>query len=86
MTKTLGILGLIVALVAACARPAAPGSANAGRLKVVATFSILGEWVQTVGGDKVDVQTLVGPGRDTHEFAPSPIDAAALAEAALVFR
>jgi len=78
---------LIVALMAAgCAgTPTQPGSGGAGRLKVVATFSILGDFVRSVGGDEIEVRVLVGPGGDAHEFAPSPADGVALAEAALVF-
>jgi zinc/manganese transport system substrate-binding protein len=54
-------------------------------LPVVATFSILGDIVAQVGGDRVAVTTLVGPGADTHTFEPAPADAVALVEAAVVF-
>jgi zinc/manganese transport system substrate-binding protein len=36
------------------------------KLDVVATFSILGDFVKNVGGDRVFVNTLVGPNGDTH--------------------
>jgi zinc/manganese transport system substrate-binding protein len=55
------------------------------RLKVVATFSILGDMVQAIGGERVAVKVLVGPGGDAHVYAPSPADGRNLAEAALVF-
>jgi ABC-type Zn uptake system ZnuABC Zn-binding protein ZnuA len=55
------------------------------KLKVVATFSILGDLVQNVGGDKIELYTLVGPGSDTHTFEPSPSDSVALVEAKLIF-
>jgi len=53
-------------------------------LDVVATFSILGDFVAQVGGDKVKVTTLVGPNGDGHVYEPSPADARATAEADLV--
>lgn len=54
-------------------------------LPVVATFSILGDLVARVGGDRVVVSTLVGPGGDAHVFQPRPADAKALAAARVVF-
>lgn len=53
-------------------------------LKVVATFSILGDFVREVGGSRVDVTTLVGANGDAHVYAPSPSDARKLVEAAVV--
>jgi zinc/manganese transport system substrate-binding protein len=53
-------------------------------LPVLATFSILADLVRQVGGDRVAVTTLVGPGGDAHVFQPSPADARRLAEAKLI--
>ena len=61
------------------------GSARAQPLNVVATFSILGNFVESVGGDLVNLIVLVGPDGDTHEYEPKPSDIVALSEAALVF-
>ncbi|MFP3624688.1 zinc ABC transporter substrate-binding protein, partial [Burkholderia sp. SIMBA_051] len=48
---------------------AAFGSAHAAEpLPVVASFSILGDIVQEVGGADVQVSTLVGPDGDAHEY------------------
>src|SRR6266851_5322321 len=55
------------------------------RLNVIASFSILGDFVKNVGGDRVEVATLVGPNGNAHVFAPSPIDARKVADAKLVF-
>ena len=52
---------------------------------VVASFSILGDMVREVGGDRVSVSTLVGPGGDAHVYEPSPADARAVAHAKVVF-
>jgi zinc/manganese transport system substrate-binding protein len=56
-----------------------------GRLNVVASFSILGDLVRNVGGDRVDVTTLVGPDGDVHVYTPAPADAKRVADARLVF-
>ena len=60
---------------------AIPAHAAEGRLPVVATFSILGDVVQQVGGERIALTTLVGPDGDAHVFEPGPADARALAEA-----
>jgi zinc/manganese transport system substrate-binding protein len=54
------------------------------KLPVVATFSILGDFVKNVGGDRVSVTTLVGPNGDTHVYQPSPADAKKLANAKVI--
>ena len=55
------------------------------RLNVVASFSILGDFVRNVGGDRVSVTTLVGPDSDTHVYSPTPADAKKIADARLIF-
>jgi zinc/manganese transport system substrate-binding protein len=52
--------------------------------KVVATFSILGDLVKNVGGDRIEVSTLVGPDGDAHVYSPTPTDGRRIADAALV--
>lgn len=59
---------------------AVPASAQE-KLKVVATFSILGDLVAQVGGDKVDLTILVGPDTDAHTYQPKPNDLRVLAGA-----
>jgi zinc/manganese transport system substrate-binding protein len=59
--------------------------AHAGdRLKVVASFSILADFVKNVGGDKIDMTALVGPNSDAHVYTPTPGDAKTVADAKLV--
>jgi zinc/manganese transport system substrate-binding protein len=53
-------------------------------LNVVASFSILGDFVRTIGGDRVNVTTLVGPDSDVHVYTPAPSDAKRIADAKLV--
>jgi zinc/manganese transport system substrate-binding protein len=62
---------------------ASPANAQ-DRLKVVASFSILGDFVKNVGGDRVEVTTLVGPNGDVHVYTPAPADAKKVADAKLV--
>lgn len=58
--------------------------AMAKTLNVVTSFSVLGDMVTQVGGDRVKVTTLVGPDGDPHTFEPSPKDSAALSKADVV--
>ena len=55
-----------------------------GRLNVVASFSILADLVKNVGGDHVNVASLVGPDGDVHVYTPAPQDAKIIAAAQLV--
>ncbi len=82
----LALLMLLNACGGETAAPAAGPTAApaAGKLDVVATFSILGDLVQNVGGDRVALHTLVGAGGDAHTFDPSPADSVALVEADLI--
>jgi zinc/manganese transport system substrate-binding protein len=54
------------------------------KLPVVATFSILGDLTQRIGGDHVHVLTLVGPNGDAHVFQPGPKESAELAKASVL--
>lgn len=57
----------------------APGAATAAdKIPVTASFSILGDLVRVLGGDRVAVTTLVGPDEDAHTFEPKPADAKAI--------
>jgi zinc/manganese transport system substrate-binding protein len=54
------------------------------KIRVLATFSILGDFVKSVGGDRVEVSTLVGPNSDAHVYSPAPADAKKVAAAKVV--
>lgn len=60
------------------------GAASAQPLPVVASFSILGDVVSQVGGERVAVQVLVGPGSDAHVVQPTPAQARQVAQAQVV--
>jgi zinc/manganese transport system substrate-binding protein len=55
-------------------------------LRVVASFSILGDMVREVAGDRIALRTVAGPNIDAHTFQPRPSDAEALRGAALAVR
>ncbi|MCO5090063.1 metal ABC transporter substrate-binding protein [Bosea sp. (in: a-proteobacteria)] len=81
------VVGLVLGL-AAIAGPAGGVSAQENaqaKLPVVASFSILADFVRQVGGDRVGVTSLVGPDGDAHVYSPTPADAKALSAAKLVF-
>ena len=54
-------------------------------IPVVATFSILGDMVERIGGEHIALTTLVGPEGDTHVYQPTPKAARSVAEADLLF-
>lgn len=59
------------------------GTANAAT-QIVASFSILADLAKQIGGDHIEVKSLIGPDGDTHSFEPKPGDAALLARANLI--
>jgi zinc/manganese transport system substrate-binding protein len=71
-------------VLAACLCLAGPAHAQAQKLPVVATFTILADFVREVGGERVDVASIVGPNGDAHVYDPSPADGRKLAAARLV--
>jgi zinc/manganese transport system substrate-binding protein len=72
--RALAVLALLLLV------PSLPAAAQS-KLRVVATFSILGDLANQVGGERIDVTTLVGPDADAHTYQPRPNDLKALAGA-----
>jgi zinc/manganese transport system substrate-binding protein len=64
------------------------GSSNSdsGELKVVATTTQVGDLTSEIGGEKIDLTTILKPNTDPHEYEPRPSDVTAVADADLVFR
>lgn len=58
--------------------------AQAGKIEVVASFSILADLVRQVGGDRVSVRSIVPANTDAHVYEPKPADIAAVGRAKLV--
>jgi zinc/manganese transport system substrate-binding protein len=80
--RIIAIAGSLAALMTA--GPAAAQDSAPAKLKVLATFSILADFVRNVGGDRVEVGTLVGPDSDAHVYAPAPADAKKVADSKVV--
>lgn len=59
-------------------------SAWAEPLRVIASFSIISDFAAQVGGDRIELQTLVGPNGDAHGYEPRPRDATALSHADVI--
>ena len=60
-------------------------SVASAKIKVVSTFSILGDMVQNIGGNNIELTTLVGANGDGHVYEPTPADAKSVAAADVVF-
>jgi zinc/manganese transport system substrate-binding protein len=73
----------VVALATCCVATIAPLQAQQ-RVNVVATFSILGDFTRNVGGERINLTTLVGSNGDTHVYTPTSDDAKHVAAAQLV--
>lgn len=82
---------LIIASLSACNKPTTVGhnekekTTQDKKLHVIASFSILGDIVQNIGGDRIQLTTLVGPEQDAHVYQPTPKDAQTIATAQLIF-
>lgn len=61
------------------------GAEAADKIKAIASFSILGDMVRQVGGDRVEVAALVGSDGDAHVYEPTPADAKNLSAANILF-
>ena len=73
---------LVLAVAMAAMWPAS--AQEAARMKVVTTFSILADFARNVGGDRVEITSLVGPNGDVHVYAPTAGDVQAVKRARLV--
>ncbi|GAA1839712.1 zinc ABC transporter substrate-binding protein [Pseudonocardia ailaonensis] len=81
------LAGAATLLLAACSSGATttPAAAAGDKIAVVASTDVYGSIVAAVGGDRVEVRSLIdGPNADPHEYESTPADAAAVARATLV--
>lgn len=67
--------------VAAATRRAAPSVAPGRKLNIVTTTNFVADWVRVVGGDRVEVVSLLAPGADPHNLSPGARDVAMIADA-----
>ena len=88
----LGALALSVVLAACQASGSSPSpnasgaaaSSEPDALRIVATTTVLADFVRNVGGTKVVVDSLVPKGGEVHTFDPTPADIAKVADADLI--
>src|SRR4051812_35141492 len=76
-------VGCLLAVLA-CGGPKASTSGGSAALKVVTTTTVFADFVRAVGGDRVDVVSLVPKGGDVHTFDPRPTDITRVADAQLI--
>lgn len=83
LSRRVSIFSAIGLTIAACSPMLQAQTATP--IRAVASFSILGDMVQRVGGDRAVVDLLVGPGGDAHVFQPKPSQAKLVGQAHIVF-
>jgi ABC-type Zn uptake system ZnuABC Zn-binding protein ZnuA len=71
-------------IVVACSSQKPAGGASPGTIRVVATTTVFADFVRSIGGARVVVDSLVPKGGDVHTFDPRPSDVARVADAQLV--
>ncbi|GAA4852973.1 metal ABC transporter solute-binding protein, Zn/Mn family [Saccharopolyspora rosea] len=82
-TALAGLATAALAMTACGSQPTGPGGND--RIKVVASTSVWGSIAQAVGGDSVDVQSVISsPDADPHSYESTPQDAARISDADLV--
>lgn len=86
------ILVLMCGLLSACGTSSVPTTSGstaanpaADSIDVIATTSIIADLVKNVGGERVNVRTLLTPGTDPHTYTPTPSDVQAIADSQIVF-
>jgi manganese/iron transport system substrate-binding protein len=84
LTNLLAATSLLLSM-AACAANQAQSSSGSNPLKVVATTTIVSDVVHNVGGDLIDLSTILPTGADPHSFDPTPQDVAKVADASVIF-
>lgn len=85
MKKIFALALAFIMILAACGNQHNEHSSHGGKLQVVTTNSILYDMVKHVGGDKVDVHSIVPVGQDPHEYEVKPKDIKALTDADVIF-
>ena len=86
MRRSLALLALTVATTVAGCGDDGGGDASGERLRVVATTTQVADFARQVGGERGQVDALLAPNADPHDYEPRPSDARAVAEADVVLR
>ncbi|SVB35948.1 uncharacterized protein METZ01_LOCUS188802 [marine metagenome] len=85
MTKTLLLVALAAIVTAASACENSNSESINAVVSIVTTNNISEDWVRRIGGDRVEVLSLVPPGTDPHTFQPGARDMTRVADADVVF-
>lgn len=82
---TLLLLGLGLIGCDADNRASIPNGGEGEGLDVVATSTLIADWVAEVGGDQIVLTSILQPGADPHIYEPVPADTIAFEDADLIF-
>ena len=82
MTRLLLLLAVLVAL-PGCG-PGTPDAPADGRLRVVTTTSLIADLARQIGGDDIQVESLMGPGVDPHLYRARESDVQRMVDADLI--
>jgi zinc/manganese transport system substrate-binding protein/manganese/iron transport system substrate-binding protein len=59
---------------------------TSNKLKVVATTTQMADFAKNIGGDRIELQDIMKPNVDPHEYEPAPSDVVSLADARLILQ
>ncbi|MFZ5828394.1 MAG: metal ABC transporter solute-binding protein, Zn/Mn family [Bacillota bacterium] len=82
MWVALLVIGLLT--IAGCGGAGGAASTN-GKIKVVATTGMVADLARSIGGERVEVTSLMGPGVDPHLYKASEGDISRLSSAQIIF-
>ncbi|HEX7278372.1 MAG TPA: zinc ABC transporter substrate-binding protein [Solirubrobacterales bacterium] len=85
MQRTAAVAAALVALALAGAGCGSGGGSDDGKVTAVATTTQVGDFVREVGGEAVEVEQLLQPNSDPHDYEPRPSDVQAVAEADVIY-
>ncbi|MDG2082264.1 MAG: metal ABC transporter substrate-binding protein [Candidatus Actinomarina sp.] len=80
----IGAIVLSIVLIA-CGTGSTTDEATSGKINVLATTPVLGDFVNQIGGENINLTILMPPEVDPHTYDPSPQDATKIADADVVF-
>ncbi len=80
----IGAIVLSIVLIA-CGTGSTTDEATSGKINVLATTPMLGDFVNQIGGENINLTILMPPEVDPHTYDPSPQDATKIADADIVF-
>jgi manganese/iron transport system substrate-binding protein len=81
----IAIVSLLLGMwLSACEPQTGADSEAEGNPNVVSTSTIITDWTEQIGGDEINLTSILKPGDDPHVYEPVPTDTVALEEADLI--